>query len=328
MQRRQLLTAALTLAASTACAVGPAAAQDAYPDKPIHITVVWPAGGGHDLIARLVGNELSDIMGVPVVVDNVTGAGGTTGMRHIASAEPDGYTIGVMGLHAISQSYMNANAPKMEEIDPLVYVSDEPGALEVSADTGIESLEQYVEAMTADPMALINGNDPQGGNSFVFASVIPAELGTQMMKLPYPGHAPTVTALLTGEVQSATLPVPPVLEHARAGTVNILAVGSEERHPQLPDVPTFKEEGYDFTTGDFNMIVAPKGLPDDVKSKLVEGLLEAIESDAFRQAAEQNGMVLRPGDDATAAEELARQVETVYPILLEANLVAEGLKRE
>nr|WP_321511374.1 tripartite tricarboxylate transporter substrate binding protein [uncultured Celeribacter sp.] len=328
MKRRHLLTSAFCLTAATALPFGSAMAEDAYPSEPIHITVVWPAGGGHDLVARLIGHELSTIMDTAVVVDNVTGAGGSTGMRHIVDAKPDGYTIGVMGLHAVSQSYMNTNAPQLDGLDPLVYISDEPGALEISASTGIDTLEGYVEAMKKDPMALMNGNDPQGGNSFIFAEVIPAALGVEMMKLPYPGHAPTVTALLTEEVQTATLPIPPVLEHALAGTVNVLGVASESRHPKLPDVPTFKEQGYDIVVNDFVMMVAPKGVPADVRSKLEEGLLAAVNSDSFKAAADKNGMVLRPlGADDTAAE-LAKQEALVYPLLDKAGLVAPELKRD
>lgn len=327
MTRRKFLTTAFCLSALAALPFQTAVADETYPSKPIHITVVWPAGGGHDLVARLLGNELSTIMGTPVVVDNVTGAGGSTGMRHIVEAAPDGYTIGVMGLHAVSQSYMNTNAPKLADLDPLVYISDEPGALQIRADLGIDTLEAYVAAMQADPMALMNGNDPQGGNSFVFAEVIPAALGVEMMKLPYPGHAPTVTALLTGEVQTATLPVPPIIEHAKGGTLHVLGVASEARHPQLPDVPTFREQGYDIVVNDFVMMVGPKGIPDDVAEKLEAGLLEAVNSDGFRAAAERNAMVLRPlGRDAVAAE-LVAQEELVYPLLENAGLVAPALLR-
>lgn len=329
MKRSQLLLNSVFCL--TACAMlpfGAAMAEDAYPSEPIHITVVWPAGGGHDLVARLIGHELSGIMDTAVVVDNVTGAGGSTGMRHIVEAKPDGYTIGVMGLHAVSQSYMNTNAPKLDGLAPLAYVSDEPGALEISASTGIDSLEDYVAAMKGDPMALMNGNDPQGGNSFVFAEVIPEALGIEMMKLPYPGHAPTVTALLTGEVQTATLPIPPVLEHALAGTVNVLGVASDERHPKLPDVPTFKEQGYDIVVNDFVMMVGPKGIPDDILGKLEEGLLAAINSEGFRAAADKNGMVLRPLGAEGASAELAQQESLVYPLLDKAGLVAPELKRD
>ena len=116
---------------------------------------------------------------------------------------------------------------------PLAYVSDEPSALQVRADTGITTLTQYVEKISADPLALVNGNDAQRGNSFVFANAIADALDVQFMQAPYVGHAPNVTALITGEVQTATLPIPPVLEHGRAGMVSVLGVAARERHALL-----------------------------------------------------------------------------------------------
>ncbi len=319
--------------AGTAAAVGVAlcsvgiALADEFPERPIHITVVWPAGGGHDIAGRMIGQELSEILDVAVVIDNVTGAGGSTGMRHLASADPDGYTIGIMGMHAIAQSFMNPNAPDLDSVTPLAYIADDPGALQAVASTGIDSVAAYVEAMRADPSALVNGNDPQGGNSFIFANLIADALDVDMQQIPYQGHAPNVTALVNEEIQTATLPIPPVLEHARAGTVNILAVMSQERHPLLPDVPTFIEEGYDLVSRDFLMVVGPAGIPDDTQARLEDALVEAIESDSFREIAERNGMVLRPGGAELAQQELSEQIETVYPLLLDAGMVHESLER-
>lgn len=324
--RFKSLLAALALA-GFAGAAGMGNAQADYPSQPVHIVVVWPAGGGHDIVARLIGQELTRELGVPVVVDNVTGAGGATGMRHLERAAPDGYTIGIMGMHAISQAFMNTNATALDRIDPLVYVSDEPGALQVLASTGVASVADYVARMTADPDALINGNDPQGGNSFVFANAIAETLGVEMMQLPYQGHAPNVTALITGEIQSATLPLPPVIEHARAGTVNVLAVASRERHHLLPDVPTFAEEGYDLTVNDFIMVVAPVGIPAEVRARLEGALLAAVNAEGFVEAALRNGMVPRQGGGDLAAAELQAQVDTIYPLLDAAGLVAPTLRR-
>lgn len=327
---RRSFCAALALAASFLpfAIPAPAKAADTYPSGPISIVVAWPAGGGHDIAARIIGQELSKDLGVPVVVNNVTGAGGSTGMRFLQSAKPDGYTIGIMGMHAISQSFMNPNAPALSSLEPLAYIGDDPGALEIVASAGITSLPDYVAAMKADPGKLVNGNDPQGGNSFVFANVLARTLGVKITQIPYQGHAPNVTALITGEVQTATLPIPPVLEHAKAGTVNILAIMSEKRHPLLPNVPTFREEGYDLVANDFLMVAAPVGIPDAVKGKLEAALVAAISSDEFKALSARNGMVLRPGDAATAKAELARQIETIYPILLDAGLVHATLVRK
>lgn len=319
--------AAAGMAAILATLPAAADAQE-FPAEPLHIVVVWPAGGGHDIVARLLGAELTEILDVPVVVDNVTGAGGATGMRHLENAKPDGYTIGIMGMHAVSQSFMNTNATRLENIEPVAYISDEPGALQVSATTGIETLEDYVSAMTEDPSAIINGNDPQGGNSFVFANVAADGLGIQMVQIPYAGHAPNVTALITDEVGSATLPIPPVLDHYRSGKVNILGVMSEERHPLLPDVPTFKEVGYDIVANDFIMAVAPKDVPADRLAVLEEAITAAVEADGFAERATETGMVLRPAGADVAAEELARQVDVIYPLLEKGDLVDPELARK
>ena len=325
MKRRTLLASALGLAVLNAPVAG--LAQDGYPNKPVRIVVAWPAGGGHDIIARLLGQELSTILSTPVVVDNVTGSGGTTGMRQLEGAAPDGYTIGLVGMHAVSQSFMNTNATPLNKLQPLAYVSDEPGALQVAAETGIATLDQYVEAVKADPMALVNGNDAQGGNSFVFANAIAETLDVQFMQVPYMGHAPNVTALITGEIQTATLPIPPVLEHVRAGTVNVLGIAARERHALLPDVPTFTEQGFDLVVNDFLLVAAPVGVPDDIRAKLEAALVKAVSSPGFSEAASRNGTVLRPGDAVMAAEELERQVETIYPLLEGGGLVAPELAR-
>jgi tripartite-type tricarboxylate transporter receptor subunit TctC len=311
--------------AGTLVSVGPAQAD--YPSQPIHIVVAWPAGGGHDIVARLIGQELSGVMGVPVVVDNVTGAGGATGMRHLETSAPDGYTIGIMGMHAISQSFMNTNATTLDRLDPLVYVSDEPGALQVLASTGVTTLADYIARMQADPGALLNGNDPSGGNSFVFANAIAAALDVDIIQVPYMGHAPTVTGLITGEVQTATLPLPPVLEHARAGTVNVLAVAAPARHHLLPDVPTFTELGHDLVVNDFIMVVAPVGIPAEVRARLEAGVLAAVTAPGFSETATRNGMMLRQGGSDLARTELAAQVEIVYPLLEAGGLVEPSLRR-
>lgn len=322
---------ATTLLAATgilAALVAPGAALADYPERPIHIVVAWPAGGGHDIAARLLGASLSQQVGVPVVIDNVTGAGGSTGVRHLEQADADGYTIGLIGMHAISQSFMNPNATRLDALEPVAYISDDPGALQVTAATGIETLEGYIEALRADPGALINGNDPQGGNSFVFANALSQAIELPIVQIPYQGHAPNVTALITNEIASATLPIPPVLEHHRGGTVRILGVMSPERHPMLPDVPTFREQGVDLVANDFVMIAAPTGLDPQVAQTLSAAIVAAVENPTFAEPAERNGMVLRPGDAEMAVSELQRQVDLIYPLLESAGLVSAALARQ
>lgn len=327
MHKKQLRTLIFT----SALAIGLAStstvyATDEYPSDTIRIVSVWPAGGAHDIAARLIAQQLSENLSVSVVVDNVTGAGGSTGMRYIQQADPDGYTIGVMGMHAVAQSYMNPNATRLEDIDPLVYFGEDPGALQVSADSGITSLSEYVDKVKENPSSVINGNDAQGGNSFVFAELLDRALGVNTLKIPYRGHAPSVTALVSNEVQSATLPVPPVIEHHRAENINILAVMSEDRHPLLPNVPTFIEEGYELVANDFYMIVAPIGIPREVKSSLADALYDVVSSEKFTSAASSTGMVVRPERGEETKKLLENQAELIYPLLYDAGLVHQSLE--
>ncbi len=320
------LRAAAAAAALAIAGAGPALAE--FPSGPITIVAAWPAGGSHDTAARLIAQELTEVLDVPVVVNNVTGAAGATGVRYIENAAPDGRTIGIIGMHAISQAYMNPNATRLDNIQPIIHFAEDPGALQVLAETGITTVDEYIEAMQANPGALLNGNDPQGGNSFVFANVLRDSLGLDMVQIPYAGHAPNVTGLITGEGQTATLPIPPVLEHARAGTINVVAIMSDERHPLLPDVPTFREEGHDIVANDFFMVIGPVGISDDVLATLEEALLEVVTGETFTTVAGGGGMLLSPGGVEMATDELARQVEVIYPLLHEGGLVHPDLVRD
>lgn len=297
------------------------AVAEEYPSKPVSIVAVWPAGGAHDTAGRLIANYLAKSTDVPVVVKNVTGAGGSTGMRYIEKAAKDGYTIGIMGMHAISASFMNPNAPSLENFDTVAYIGPDPGALQVSNATGIDSLDDYVNALKEEPGSIINGNDGLGGNSFVFASQLEKKLGVKMTRIPYAGHAPNVAALLSNEVMSTTLPVPQLSEQTLAGKVKTLGVMAEQRHHLLPDVPTFKEQGYDLVLGDFYMLVAPKGVPDEVSAKLESLILGVLKDAEFQAQARKVGIIVDAKGRQDTRVELDSMIDDIYPLLLDSGLV-------
>lgn len=318
--KKNIIMKALTGFFMGSCIAMSAAAAE-YPSKPISIVAVWPAGGAHDTAGRLIANYLSKSADVPVIVKNVTGAGGSTGMRHIEQADKDGYTIGIMGMHAISASFMNPNAPSLDGIDSVAYIGPDPGALQVSNNTGISSLEGYIKALKEEPGSIINGNDGLGGNSFVFASLLEKKLGVKMTRIPYAGHAPNVAALLSNEVMSTTLPVPQLSEQTLAGKVKTLGVMSENRHHLLPDVPTFKEQGYDLVLGDFYMLVAPKGIPEEVSTKLEKMIMNVLNNSEFQDQARKVGIIVDAKGRKEAQSELNNMIDDIYPLLLDSGLV-------
>ncbi|SNS17511.1 Bug family tripartite tricarboxylate transporter substrate binding protein [Tropicimonas sediminicola] len=312
-------TAFLATAAFCAAASG-ALAQD-FPDGPITWVVNWPAGGGQDTTSRLVAERLTDVLGVPVVVENYDGAGGLTGMRELAGAEPDGYTIGMLGASSIIQQYTTDEPVMLDQLSVLSFFGPDPGALTVAGSTDFASLDDYLASVKEAPGEIPNGNDPPGGASYISAAIMESALGLELNKIPYAGYAPTVTALLGGEVQSATVPVPQVLEHHAAGDVKILGVMAGERHFLAPDIPTFAEQGYDVVAGDFRAVVGPAGIPEDRAAVLSEALVAVLSSEEFVSAANAAGYMIEPLGAEEAGARIASFDEQVYPVLEEAGLV-------
>jgi tripartite-type tricarboxylate transporter receptor subunit TctC len=314
------LKATLSIAALMGALASGAAAQS-FPSGPITWIVNWPAGGGQDVTSRLVAERLSSELGVPVVIENYDGAGGLTGMRELAAADADGYTIGMLGSSSVIQQYTTDEPVMMDQLTVLSFFGPDPGALTVGAKTPYAKLDNYVAAVKEAPGDVPNGNDPPGGASFISAAIMEASLGLQLNKIPYAGYAPTVTALLGGEVESVTVPVPQVLEHAESGDVRILGVMAATRHFLAPDVPTFAEQGYDVVAGDFRAIVAPVGVPGDVASTLSGALVKVLSDEEFVTVANAAGYMIEPLSADKARARIMAFDDQVYPVLEEAGLV-------
>lgn len=310
----------LSVAALMSTLAGGVFAQS-FPEGPITWVVNWPAGGGQDITSRLVAERLSSVLGVAVVIENYDGAGGLTGMRELAAADADGYTIGMLGSSTVIQQYTSDGPVMMNQLEVLSFFGPDPGALTVGADTPYATLEDYVSAIKDAPGEVPNGNDPPGGASYISAAIMESALDLQLNKVPYAGYTPTVTALLGGEVVSATVPLPQVLEHAESGDVRILGVMAGSRHFLAPDVPTFAEQGYNVFAGDFRAIVAPAGLPEGVSQTLSEALIEVLSADEFITVANIAGYMIEPLGAEEASARIMAFDKQVYPVLEEAGLV-------
>lgn len=319
MKRLRLLSGLAGALALTSLAA-PAMAAD-FPEGPITWVVNWPAGGGQDTTSRLLAEPLGALLGVPVVVENYAGAGGLTGMRVLASAKPDGYTIGMLGASSVIQQYTAESPVTLEELTVLSFFGPDPGALTVGAGAGIDSIEAYVAKSKAAPGSIINGNDPPGGASYISASILESQLGVTIGKIPYAGYAPTVAALLGGEVASVTVPVPQVLEHHKSGAVKILGVMSSERHFMAPEIPTFAEQGFDVVAGDFRAVVGPAGIPEDRAKILSDALVAVLSSPELVAKANAAGYMIEPLGAAETVERITRFDTQVYPVLEGAGLV-------
>jgi len=313
-------TAAAALALTGASLVGPAAAQD-YPSEPIELVVPWPAGGGSDISMRILADAVSERIPTSVVVVNTSGAGGATGTRAIASAEPDGHTIGMVGSGVVARQYTNPNANTIDELAPIVTATSDPAALTARPDLGFEGVEDFIEHAKANPGELRNANDQPGGFSHIAASQLVSQLGVDIRMVPYQGYAPSVAAILSGEVDITTVPPTEVIDQHEAGELQILGVAADERHFVAPDVPTFKEQGYDFVVVSWRAVVAPKGVPEDRLAYLEEHFLAALEDPATQERFRKAGFMPNVLDAEATASMMQEYDENLYPILEEAGLV-------
>ena len=316
-----VLRAAPALIAFTLIGAPAVAGAQAFPSQPITMIVPWPPGGGSDIAMRLVSDVASKKLGTPMVVVNKPGAGGTIGLKEMSMAKPDGYTIGMVATGAIFAQYNNANANALSEFEPIAFFGEDAFVLSVSAKSSIKTLAEYVAQAKANPGKLRNGNDQPGGSSHVAASVMERRLGIRLNKVPYAGYAPTVQALLSGEVESVTVPPPDIVQHLKAGTARALGVAGIERNFMVPDVPTFREQGMDFVAGSWRYIAGPKGMPADRLALLESKLLETMRDKEFNEKARAAGFIVQPMGRADTAKRLVAEDEAMYPVFLEAGLV-------
>jgi putative tricarboxylic transport membrane protein len=316
----QMLAAVGLAAGIIVAAAAPTRAQS-FPSEPITLIVAWPPGGGSDISMRLVSDALSKHIKVPVVVLNKPGAGGAIGHREIVNAKPDGYTIGMFSSGGIALPYLNAQANTYDEFQPIAFFGEDPNALEVSIASGVGSLKDYVDRARASPGKIKNGNDQPGGSSYIAVALYEKKLGIKVTRVSYAGFGSTVIGLMAGEVDSATVPVPDTIEQHKAGKLKILGVSANERHFMAPEIPTFREQGFDVVVGSWRCIVAPKGIPEDRLRFLESNVLSALKDPEFQAKARQAGFVVQPGNaNATLARWKADDAE-LYPVLLEAGLV-------
>lgn len=317
--RRRLLSASMAIVGAGMLATG--AIAQGFPSQPITMIVPWPPGGGSDIAMRLVADAASKRMGVPVVVVNKPGAGGTIGLKEMASSKPDGYTIAMVATGAVFAQYNNPNANALSDFEPIVFFGDDPVVLSVNPKAGIKTLAEYVAAAKASAGKLRNGNDQPGGSSHVAASLMERTIGVKLNKISYAGFAPTVQALLSGEIDSATVPAPDIAQHHKSGAARSLAIAGTQRHFLVPDVPTFREQGIDFVAGTWRYIAAPRGTPADRLAILEARLLETLRDKAFIDKARAAGFIVEPMNRADTARRLAAEDAAMYPVFLEAGLV-------
>ena len=267
-------------------------AQEPYPSKPITMIVPFPPGGVADIVGRPLAAQMEKTLKQPVVVVNRTGAGGAVGMAAVAKAAPDGYTI-LMGLSSISifpvSDRINGKTPsyEMRDFAPIALITADPTVLVVSADSPWKNLKEFVASAKAYPGKINYSSSGVYGTLHVAMEIFANAAGIQLFHVPYGGGGPAVTALLGGQVHALASGPAAAIGQIKGGKMRALASWSTERLPMMPDVPTFKELGYDAEFYIWSGVFAPGSTPTPIVDRLRNAVREAATSAEFRGAMEK-----------------------------------------
>ncbi len=291
------ITRRLALAAGfLAAAALPAFAQGDYPSKPITMIVPFAAGGPTDTIARIVGENMSKTLGQQIVVENVAGAGGTTGATRGKDAANDGYTImmGHMGTHAASVAlYPNLAYDPTTDFAPVGLAAGTPVLVLARKDFPAETLAEFIEVAKKEGAALNNANAGVGSVSHVSCLFFNALTGAKPTEIPYKGTGPALNDLIAGQVDYLCDQIVNAAPQIQAGTIKAYAIGIPERSPALPDVPTSAEAGLpDWQVQAWNAIFAPAGTDPAIVAKLSAALDTALDDETVQKRLLELGSVI------------------------------------
>jgi tripartite-type tricarboxylate transporter receptor subunit TctC len=268
-------------------AANSASAQSNYPARTITLIVPFAAGGPTDVIARIAANHMASTLGQQIVIENVLGAGGTTGSIRAMQAAPDGYTIemGHMGTHAASVALFPNLAYKPDvDFEPIGLVAGTPVVILGKKGLPPKDLKEFVPYVKANIEKLNMAHAGVGSVSFTTCLLLNHLLGVRPVSVPYNGTGPAMNALVAGQVDYMCDQIVNVVPQVQGGTIKAYAVGTPERNPALPNLPTSKEAGLpDFQASAWNALFAPKGTPKPIIDKLSAALDKALDDDYTRK---------------------------------------------
>jgi tripartite-type tricarboxylate transporter receptor subunit TctC len=291
---------------------GPAGAQD-YPTRPITLIVPFAAGGPTDVVSRIVAEHMSRTLSQQIVIENVVGAGGTTASTRAMRANPDGYTLitGHMGTHAAAVAlYPNLAYNPATDFEPIGMIAGTPVLILAKKEFPPKSLKEFVAYVKANADKLNMAHAGVGSVSFTTCLLLNSILGVKPTTIPYNGTGPAMNALVGGQVDYMCDQIVNVVPQVQAGTIKAYAIGTPERNPALPEVPTAKESGLpEFEASAWNALFAPKDTPKPIIDKVSAALDKALDDETTRKRLLDLGSEL-PGKAKRSPQALSELVKS------------------
>jgi len=269
------------------------AAQAAWPDKVIRIVVPFAAGGSTDLIARKIAEGLGQRLSANVIVENRPGAGGTVGTEYVARQPADGYTIlmGSVSTHGSAPCvYSKLPYDAVKDFTPLTVIATIPNVMSVNQSVPANNLQEFVALLKKEPEKYSFASNGQGTSNHLAAELFKSTAGVSMVHVPYRGSGPALIDLVGGQINMMMDVVMTSYPYIKDGKIKALAVTSPQRSALLPDVPTVAESGYPgYEAMVWFGMLAPANLPEPLRQKLTDGLVQTLHAPAMKTYLEQQG---------------------------------------
>jgi len=300
---------------------------ETYPSKPIQLVIPFPPGGATDVIGRLVGKKLGDKLGQPVVVDNRPGAGTIVGASFVAKAAPDGYTLlASSGTTFTVNPAIHAKLPydPVKSFEPIGFAGRTGLILLANKDVPVTNLKQLVAAAKAQPGKYSYGSFGTGTTAQFAGEMLFNIAGVKLLHVPYKGSSPAMTDLIGGQIPYSVDTVAAAIPQVKSGKVKAIAVTTAKRSSLLPDVPTAAEAGFPGIDADtWLAVVAPRGLPADVKQKLEKALTEVMADADTRKQLQNAGFEPVEGNGAAVSALINKELPLMRATAQRANITAD-----
>jgi tripartite-type tricarboxylate transporter receptor subunit TctC len=311
------------------CAITSSATAQPWPSRSISIVVPFSAGGPTDTLVRIISEPMRRFLGQTVVVDNITGGGGTIGVGRVARAPPDGYTVSVghWGTHVINGAYYKLNYDLMKDLEPVGLFADNPQVVVSNNAVPAKDLKELVAWIKGNPDKVKFGTGGIGGASHIAGIYFMNRVGIKTEYIAYRGGAPAMQALLSGEVNVYLTQVASAVPQTRPGKIRAYMVTAKNRQVAAPEIPTADEAGMPgLYTAVWHGLWVPKGTPRDINMKLNAALVEAMQDPLVRKRFIDLGQEI-PAREGMTQQALARhqkaEIDKWWPLMRDAGIKAE-----
>jgi tripartite-type tricarboxylate transporter receptor subunit TctC len=320
LKGRVLLLALVVIAT----AMSSARARD-YPARPVEMIVPFAAGGGSELLARLLADGLAKRLGQPFVVVNRPGANTNLGTFSVVRAKADGYTllIASVGLAANPSLYKKLAFEPQRDLEPITLIANSPTLLAVPPSLPVNSLAEFIAYAKARPGELNYASYGVGSGPHLATELFCAMTGVKMVHVPYGGGGPAAVGAMTNQVQALFSSILPVLGMIRGGTLKAIALASDQRFELLPEVPTFKEGGLDYRTGTWFGLLAPARTPPEIVGALNRAAVSVLQEQSVRARLAEQGAEVVANSPAEFRAFIGSETERLSGVIRDANIALD-----